>query len=184
MSFFSLFSRSKTQDQPQQKFGNAYDFEFQNLENDSTLKLSDFKGQVVMLVNTASQCGFAGQYGELQELYAKYHEKGFVVIGVPSNDFGGQESGTPQEIASFCGTTYGVTFPLTCKTEVTGEKSHPFYVWAKEKLGFGTAPKWNFHKYVINCNGELVDYFNTTTPPDAPRVIALVEKLLEESKAS
>ena len=184
MSFLSFFKPSPKPKEVPQIHGNAYDFAFQKLEEDGKLSLADFAGQVVMVVNTASQCGFAGQYGELQELYAKYHEKGFVVIGVPSNDFGGQESGSAQEIASFCGSTYGVTFPLASKTEVTGEKCHPFYSWAKEKLGFGTAPKWNFHKYVINREGELVDYFNTTTPPDAPRVIDAIERLLNDTKAA
>lgn len=182
MSFLSFFSLKKPVVEEAKKYNNAYDFEFLNLEENSKIKLSDYIGQVVMVVNTASQCGFAGQYGELQMLYAKYQEKGFVVIGVPSNDFGAQEEGSNQDIAKFCESNYGVTFPLTTKCEVAGDKAHPFYAWAKEQLGFVTAPKWNFHKYLIDSRGNLIDYFYTTTPPDAPRVIDAIEKLIAEKQ--
>jgi glutathione peroxidase len=100
------------------------------------------------------------------------------VIGVPSNDFGSQELGTSQEIAHFCKFNYGVTFPMTSKEIVSGEGVHPFYAWAKKILGFGTAPKWNFHKYLVNRQGKLVDYFNSTTSPDSNHITKSIEKAL------
>jgi glutathione peroxidase len=185
MALFSfLSSAAKTVQPTEQIYNNAYAFEFQNLDGDGKIKLADYKGKVIMVVNTASQCGFAVQYGELQELYSRYQDEGFVIIAVPNNDFGDQELGTPLEIAKFCEINYGVTFPLTAKYNVAGPKAHPFYVWAREQLGFGTGPKWNFHKYLINRQGDLVEYFYTTTPPDAPRVIEAVETLLSEKIAA
>ena len=186
MPLFSFFSSAaKGEPAPAKIYNNAYDFEFQNLFQDGPIKLSDYAGQVIMVVNTASQCGFAIQYGELQELYSRYQDDGFIIIAVPNNDFGDQELGTPQEISNFCESNYGITFPLTTRYNVTGVKTHPFYIWAREQLGFGTGPKWNFHKYLINRQGDLVEYFYTTTPPDAPRVIEAIEKLLKtETKAA
>lgn len=184
MPFFSFLSSAAKVDQaPQAAYDNAYAFEFQNLDGNGKIKLSDYAGKVIMIVNTASQCGFAVQYGELQELFSRYEDDGFMMIGVPNNDFGDQELGTPAEIAKFCEINYGLTFPLTAKYNVAGPKIHPFYVWAREQLGFGTGPKWNFHKYLINRQGELVEYFYTTTPPDAPRVIDAIEKLIADKKA-
>lgn len=158
---------------------NVYGFEFQNLDEDGQVKLSDYRGKVIMIVNSASECGFTPQYAQLQALYKKYKDKGFVVIGVPSNDFGGQP-GTGQDIARFCEINYGVTFPLTSKYVVSGGNAHPFYLWAKAKLGSGTEPKWNFHKYLINRHGRLVGYFKSNVSPDADNVVSAVEKLLAE----
>jgi len=112
-------------------------------------------------------------------LYEKYKDKGLVIIGVPSNDFGKQEPGSNDEIASFCKLNYGVSFPMAAKEDVVGDNAHPFYKWAYKTLGFGTAPKWNFHKYLIDRQGKLADYFNSTTAPDAPRLIKAIEKLLD-----
>ena len=146
------------------------------------MPLSAYTGKVLLIVNTASQCGFTPQYDGLEKLYQEYKEKGLVVIGVPSNDFGGQEPGSSEEIAQFCKLNFGVSFPMASKEVVSGEKAHPFYIWAKEELGFGTAPKWNFHKYLVGRDGALVDYFNSTTAPDAERLKNAVEKALEASK--
>lgn len=143
----------------------AYDFTFTKLMEEGQLPLAEFKGKVVLVVNTASECGFTGQYADLEKLYESYKDQGLVVIGVPSNDFGGQEPGSNKQIAEFCQLNYGVSFPMAGKEVVSGAQAHPFYKWAKAKLGFGTAPKWNFHKYVISRDGELVDYFNSTTAP-------------------
>lgn len=153
----------------------AYDFTFTKLMEEGQLPLAEFKGKVVLVVNTASECGFTGQYAGLEKLYETYKDQGLVVIGVPSNDFGGQEPGSNKQIAEFCELNYGVSFPMAGKEVVSGAQAHPFYKWAKAKLGFGTAPKWNFHKYVISRDGELVDYFNSTTAPDSPRLIKAVE---------
>jgi len=179
MSLFSFLTPSARSADAQTK-NDVGAFEFQNIDEDGVIKLSDFKGKVVLIVNTASQCGFTPQYKALQDLYSKYKDEGLVVLGVPSNDFGAQEPGSSKEIAKFCEINYGVTFPLTSKQIVSGDKAHPFYIWAKEQLGFGTAPKWNFHKYLINRQGELVDYFNSNTAPDSDRLVSAVEKLLKQ----
>lgn len=157
---------------------NAYSFQFHTLEKHEPLPLSKFAGKVLMIVNTASQCGFTPQYEGLEKLYETYKDRGFVILGVPSNDFLQQEPGTEEEIAQFCQRHYGVSFPMTAKEEVSGKNAHPFYRWAYQKLGFGTAPKWNFHKYLINRNGELVNYFYSITSPDSNRLIKAVEKAL------
>jgi glutathione peroxidase len=160
---------------------NAYDFSFHTLRGHEPLPLSSFQGKVILIVNTASKCGFTSQYAALEKLYEQYKDRGLVVLGVPSNDFGSQEPGAEQEIANFCQVNYGVSFPMTAKEIVSGKEAHPFYLWAKQKLGFGTAPKWNFHKYLVNRNGTLVDYFYSTTSPDAPRVIKVIEKELSKA---
>ncbi|MFZ4541327.1 MAG: glutathione peroxidase [Rickettsiales bacterium] len=144
------------------------------------MPLKNFQGKVLLIVNTASQCGFTSQYEGLQKLYDQYKDKGLVVIGVPSNDFGEQEPGDDKEIAHFCKLNFGVTFPMASKKVVSGDAAHPFYRWAKAELGFGTAPKWNFHKYLVNRKGELVDYFNSTTSPQSTRLVEAVEKALQE----
>lgn len=165
-----------------QEVKSAHDFTFKTLYDEEPMPLSQYRGSVVLVVNTASKCGLTPQYEGLQKLYDTYKDNGLVIIGVPSDDFGGQEPGTNEEIAAFCKLNYGVTFPMTAKEVISGDKAHPFYVWAKETLGFGTAPKWNFHKYLVDKNGQLVDYFNSTTSPDATRLIRAVEKQLHDSE--
>lgn len=159
---------------------NAYDFSFTTLIGGEPMPLKQFKNKVILIVNTASNCGFTSQYAGLEILYNTYKEKGLVVIGVPSNDFGKQEPGSNQDIEKFCKINYGVTFPMASKEVVSGDKAHPFYLWAKKTLGFGTAPKWNFHKYLINRKGELIDYFHSTTSPDSDRIKQAIEKTLLE----
>jgi glutathione peroxidase len=156
----------------------AYDFTFKTLHAEKPMPLSQFRGKVILIVNTASNCGFTPQYKALEEIYNNYKDQGFVIVGVPSNDFGAQEKGTNQEIATFCKTNYGVTFPMASKEVVSGKSAHPFYQWAKKTLGFGTAPKWNFHKYLINRDGALIDYFNSTTTPDSASIKTAIEKVL------
>lgn len=159
---------------------NASVYSFHTLKNHEALPLSSFLGKVLVIVNTASKCGFTSQYAALETLYEKYKDKGLVVLGVPSNDFGGQEPGSEEEIAQFCQINYGVSFPLTSKEIVSGQNAHPFFLWAKQKLGFGTAPKWNFHKYLINRRGELINYFYPITAPDSARFIKAIEKALKD----
>jgi glutathione peroxidase len=159
---------------------NAYDYSFHTLRGHELLPLSSFKGKVLIIVNTASKCGFTPQYAGLEKLYQTYKDQGLVILGVPSNYFGAQEPGTEQEIANFCQVNYGVTFPMAAKEVVSGPNAHPFYLWARQKLGFGTAPKWNFHKYVINRKGELIDYFYSTTSPDAGRLVKVIQQALDE----
>lgn len=158
--------------------GSAYDYSFQTLMGKKPLPLANYKGQVIMVVNTASHCGFTSQYAALEALYQKYKARGFVIIGVPSNDFGAQEPGSNEEIEKFCKVNFGVTFPMTSKEVVSGEEAHPFYKWARQELGFGSAPKWNFHKYLIDRDGKIVDYFYSTTKPDSEKIATAIEKLL------
>lgn len=160
--------------------GSAYDFSFKTLIGEKPMPLSDYKGKVLLVVNTASKCGFTPQYEGLEKLYQRFKDKGLVIIGVPSNDFGKQEPGTNEEIATFCQLNYGVTFPMTSKESVSGITTHPFYQWARRSLGFGTEPKWNFHKFLISRKGKAIDYFNSTTAPDAERVTKAIEAALAE----
>lgn len=179
LAIFMRWSASGSEVRPASA-GNAYDFSFKTLIGQKPLPLSQFRGQVILVVNTASQCGFTKQYEGLEALYTRYKDRGLVVVGVPSNDFGGQEPGTNEEIANFCKLNYGVSFPMAAKESVRGNEAHPFYGWAKHTLGFGTAPKWNFHKYLVNRQGTLVDYFNSTTGPENERLVNEIEKLLAE----
>ena len=153
-------------------------FTFEPLIGGDAFPLSDYSGQVIMIVNTASNCGFTKQYEGLERLYQTYKDRGFVIIGVPSNDFGSQEPGSNEEIAQFCKINFGVSFPVTTKYRVRGEDAHLFYQSARKMLGFAAAPKWNFHKYLIGRDQQLVDYFHSTTAPDAKRLIQAVENAL------
>jgi glutathione peroxidase len=132
--------------------------------------LSAFAGKAVLVVNTASRCGFTPQYKGLQALYEEYAPEGLVVVGVPSNDFGGQEPGGATEIAEFCELNYGVTFPMTDKYAVTGESAHPFYVWAEGQLGKAARPGWNFHKVLIGRDGRALAAFPSTVSPGSNRL--------------
>ena len=157
--------------------GGAHAFDFVSIEGQQ-LPLSSFSGKVVLIVNTASKCGFTKQYAGLQELWEKYQNNGLVVLGVPSNDFGYQEPGSETEIKSFCEVNYGIDFPMTSKVRVNGDQAHPFYRWAAQQFGFHARPRWNFHKYLIAPDGRLADWFSTGTSPTSPRVLKAVEQLL------
>ncbi len=159
----------------------AYDFSFISLDTRQQMSLENFKGQVILVVNTASKCGFTSQYADLEKLYQEYKDRGLVIIGVPSNDFGKQEPGSNDEIANFCQINYGVTFPMTQKEKVSGKEAHPFYNWTKEILGFGTGPKWNFHKYLVNREGDIIDYFHSTTSPQSDFLKKAIERALSDS---
>ena len=138
---------------------------------------------VLLVVNTASFCGFTKQYAGLQELWAKYEAKGLVVIGVPSNDFGGQEPKAEGDIKSFCEGAFGITFPLTTKQVVSGGGAHPFYRWAAEAAGADGVPQWNFHKYLIGRDGRMISAFSTRLPPTSTDVTSAIEKALAEPVA-
>jgi glutathione peroxidase len=158
----------------------AHDFTFTGIDG-KPLSLVQFKGKVVLVVNTASECGFTPQYEGLEALWKEYADKGLVIVGVPSNDFGGQEPGSSEEIASFCKINYGVTFPLTDKTGVKGEAAHPFYRWAGEEAGLMGRPKWNFHKYLIGRDGRFIDWFSTQAKPTGPKIRSAVEAALSST---
>ena len=152
----------------------AYDFTFTAIEG-QPLPLASFRGKTVLVVNTASFCGFTRQYAGLQEVWERYRDRGLVVLGVPSNDFGGQEPGTEAEIKEFCEVNFDVDFPLAEKEQVVGPDAHPFYRWAAEQLGAAAAPRWNFHKYLVGPDGRLVAWFPTRTEPTAPEVTEAIE---------
>ena len=155
----------------------AYDFKFQDLDG-SNLNLSEYKEKVIVVVNVASQCGFTKQYEDMQKLWETYQFKGLVMLGVPSNDFGNQEPGTSKEIKNFCEAKFGITFPMTEKVSVKGDKAHPFYKWAKENHGNSAVPKWNFHKIIIDKSGKVSTTFSSITNPSSKKFINYIEKLL------
>ena len=157
--------------------GGAHAFDFVSIEGEP-LPMSSFSGKVVLVVNTASKCGFTRQYSGLQELWEKYQNNGLIVLGVPSNDFGHQEPGSETEIKSFCEVNYDIDFPMTSKVRVNGHEAHPFYRWAAKQFGFHAKPRWNFHKYLIAPDGRLADWFSTGTSPTSIRVLKAVEQLL------
>jgi glutathione peroxidase len=142
--------------------------------------LSDYEGQVLLIVNTASKCGFTPQYKELQELYDQYKDRGFVVLGFPCNQFGGQEPGGEEEIESFCQLNYGVTFPMFAKIEVNGPNTHPLFDYLKKNTSAVLTKdiKWNFTKFLVNRRGEVVKRFAPTTSPKS--IAPEIEKLLNE----
>ena len=154
-----------------------FDFEIKDI-NEKTFALENLKNKTVLLVNVASNCGFTKQYSELQELYDKYSEKGLVVLGVPSNQFGGQEPGNNNEIKDFCETNFNITFPMTAKIDVKGENAHPIYLWAKENYGNSAVPKWNFHKILINKQGKIEETYSSFTKPMSKKLINKIEEIL------
>jgi len=154
-----------------------FDFKINSINGDE-LNLTNFKGQTLLLVNVASNCGFTKQYDDLQKLYDNYKDKGFVVIGIPSNQFGGQEPGNNSEIKDFCETNFNITFPMTNKYDVKGDNAHPIYLWAKETYGNSTVPKWNFHKILINKNGKVEDTYASFTNPMSKKIINKLEQIL------
>lgn len=156
---------------------NAHVFEFRTIRGEA-LALSQFEGRAVLIVNTASRCGFTPQYRELQALWERYRMRGLVVIGVPSNDFGAQEPGSEAQILEFCETNYDVDFPLTSKQSVIGEAAHPFYKWVSEIAGEDARPRWNFHKYLIDPSGDLVNIYASRVSPLDPALVGEIESLL------
>jgi glutathione peroxidase len=155
----------------------ALDFEFRRLAGDETVRLcDDYQGKVVLLVNTASKCGFTGQYDGLEALYDKYRNRGLVVLGFPSNDFANQEPGSEEEIQKFCRLTYSVEFPMFEKIHVKKGKAAPLYQYLAEQTG--VYPKWNFYKYLIDRNGEVVDYYSSITSPQSKKLVSAIEQLL------
>jgi glutathione peroxidase len=135
-------------------------------------------GKVVLVVNTASKCGFTPQYAGLEALWQSTRSRGLVVLGVPSNDFGRQEPGTDSEVASFCEINYGVDFPLLSKQTVVGADAHPLYRWASARTGPLGVPRWNFHKLLIGRDGQLLDWFSSVTGPDSDRLRGAIERAL------
>jgi glutathione peroxidase len=156
---------------------DAYRFAFAGIEG-GTLPLSAWRGHPVLVVNTASFCGYTPQYRDLEALWRQYRDRGLIVLGVPSNDFGAQEPGSASEIKQFCETNYEIDFPLAEKVHVVGANAHPFYRWVAAELGEGGAPRWNFHKYLVGPDGQLAGTWPSQVRPTDPAVTGEVERLL------
>jgi len=155
----------------------AHDFSFPSIDG-GTLDLGSYKGKVVLLVNTASKCGFTGQYQGLQALWADFRNRGFVVVGVPSDDFGGQELDSAGAVKQFCEMNYGIDFPMTDIVKVKGNEAHPYYRWVAETHGGFAVPRWNFHKHLIDAEGKLVNWFMSTTSPNSSKLKNAIERML------
>jgi glutathione peroxidase len=162
---------------------NIYDFTMRDIDGKEQ-SLSAYKGQVLLVVNVASKCGFTGQYEGLEKLYASYTNRGFVVLGFPANDFMRQEPGTEAEIKNFCTRTYGVTFPMFAKISVKGKGIHPLYAFLTSKEtnpNFGGSISWNFNKFLIGRDGMIMGRFGSRTKPDDKELVEAVEKALNSS---
>ena len=153
-----------------------YDFKIESITGE-VIDFKDYKNKVVLVVNTASYCGFTKQYDELQELWDLYKTKGLIVLGIPSNSFN-QEKKDNSDVKEFCEVNFNINFPLTSITEVKGSNAHELFLWAKDNYGKSAVPKWNFHKLLIDKNGKIDDTFASFTKPMSKKIINKIEKLL------
>tara|TARA_B110001450_G_scaffold253458_2_gene276938 strand:+ start:67 stop:636 length:570 start_codon:yes stop_codon:yes gene_type:complete len=154
-----------------------YDFKIETI-NGKILDFSEYKNKPILLVNVASKCGFTNQYGDLQKLWEMYKEKGLLVVGLPSNDFGNQEPGSESEIKKFCETNFNIDFPITKKIKVKGQDTAPLYSWAYKNYGKAAIPKWNFYKILINKDGKIEKTFSSLTNPLSKKLVENIEKIL------
>ena len=154
-----------------------YDFKINSISGD-IIDLNDFKGKPVLVVNTASYCGFTKQYDDMQELWEKFKDKGLIVLGIPSNSFN-QEKKINSEVKKFCEVNFNINFPLTEITDVKGDKAHEIYKWAKENYGKSAVPKWNFYKILINKEGKIEDTYASLTKPTSKKITGKIESLLD-----
>ena len=153
-----------------------FEHEIKNIDGE-LISLEIYRNKVVLLVNTASYCGFTKQYTDLQELYENYKEKNFIVLGIPSNSFN-QEKSSENEIKEFCEVNFNINFPMTSIYDVKGKNAHEIYKWAEKNFGKSASPKWNFHKILINKNGMVEDTYSSFTSPKSKKIISRIEKLL------
>jgi glutathione peroxidase len=160
---------------------NIYDFTLPSIDG-KPMPLVEFKGKVVLVVNVASRCGYTPQYSALESLYEKYKDQGFVIVGFPANNFGAQEPGTNEEIKTFCSRKYNVTFPMYGKVSVKGDDQTPLYQYLTKQTGPSIAGdiKWNFTKFLVDRNGNVVERFESAITPDAKEVVSAVEKQLSQ----
>ena len=164
--------------------GSAHQFTFTSIDG-KPMSMADFKGKTVLVVNTASQCGFTPQYTALEAIYEKYKERGFVIVGVPANNFGAQEPGTNQEIKTFCQSKYNVTFPMMSKASVKGDDKTPLYQYLTDKSAnpkTGGDIQWNFTKFLVGPDGQIIARFEPAVTPDSPEVTGAIEKALASLK--
>ena len=153
-----------------------YNFEIKSISGE-IINLDKYKNKVILVVNTASHCGFTNQYAELQELWDKYNSKGLIVLGIPSNSFN-QEKKNNKDVKSFCEVNFNISFPLTSITEVKGDNAHEIYKWAKKNYGSSAVPKWNFHKILINKKGKVENTFSSFTKPTSSKLMKKIEEIL------
>ena len=156
---------------------SAHDFEFESIDGEK-LPMSAWKGKPVLVINTASFCGYTRQYADMEALWRQYKDRGLMMLAVPSNDFGGQEPGSSAEIKAFC-ETYDVSFPLSRKEEVLGAKAHPFYRWVVAELGEDAAPRWNFHKYLVGGDGLLLGAWPSGVTPQSAEITEVIDAALK-----
>lgn len=167
---------------PAEAQGSAHDFSFVGIGG-TPLPLSDYDGKAILVVNTASRCGFTPQYDALQGVWERYRDQGLVVLGIPSNDFR-QELATEEEIAEFCEVNFDIDFPMAAITAVTGADRHPFYRWAGQQVGPLGQVRWNFHKFLIGPDGGLIDWFSSLTSPSGAKMTRAIEAALEDASLS
>jgi len=168
---FSFFHKS------QAKYDKLfYDFHINDI-NGKKINFSIYRNKTILMVNVASKCGFTKQYTSLQKLFEQYKNQGLVIIGVPSNQFGGQEPGSNKEIKNFCEKNFNITFIITDKVDVKGKNAHPVYLWAKAYYGSGAIPKWNFHKILINKKGEIHKTYSSFIDPMSKTITNEIKKI-------
>lgn len=158
---------------------NFHNFTMKNIKGED-VNFESYKGKVVMVVNTASLCGFTKQYGDLQKTYDKYKDQGFVILAFPANNFGDQEPGSNKEIKEFCEVNFGITLPLMEKISVVGDDAHPLYKWLQDEAGFTGKVRWNFHKFIVGKDGSFKNWYSSITNPTSSRVEKAIEKALAE----
>ncbi len=168
--FIFMFSSSYANDK------GFHDFSIESISGE-VIKFADFKSNVVLLVNTASKCGFTPQYSGLQKIYDRYKDDGLVVLGVPTNDFN-QELSKNEDVKDFCEIRYGVKFPISSIQNIKGDNAHPVYKWIKENVSVIGQPRWNFHKYLIGKDGNIINWFSSMTSPTSEGLISQIETAL------
>jgi len=173
LSFFFLFVFMSNIDASEKVF---HDFNIESISGE-TINLSDYKSKVVLLVNTASKCGFTPQYSGLQKIYEKYKDDGLVVFGVPTNDFN-QELSKDSDVKEFCEIRFGVEFPMSSIQPIRGENAHPIYKWIKSNVSVIGQPRWNFHKYLIGKDGKIINWFSSMTSPTSEGLVNQIETAL------
>ena len=154
-----------------------YDLSFESIDG-NIISLKEFKNKPIIVVNSASFCGFTYQYEQLENLYQKYKKKGLVIIAIPSNDFGGQEYKDNNKVKEFCEVNFNISFPITTITKVKGKSRHSFFKWVEKEAGYLSLPKWNFYKYLINKEGKLSSWFSSVTKPSAEKFLNELKKIM------
>ena len=154
-----------------------YDLSFESIDG-NTISLKEFKNKPIIVVNSASFCGFTYQYEQLENLYQKYKKKGLVIIAIPSNDFGGQEYKDNKKVKEFCEVNYNISFPITTITKIKGKSRHFFFKWVEKEAGYLSLPKWNFYKYLINKEGKLSSWFSSVTKPSSEKFLNELKKIM------